>query len=230
MAATIGITRPRAATAGPVVVPAGRHPKAILEAERGVKLIVPYAPRSTTLAGLADRWEPVDRPGRKPLTLRAGRRLPTLTLTLPLARADHQDSIEDLLAALAGLGEAEERVTLSGMSPLERGPWRITDLTVTSSVRQQGTNHITRAEASLTLTAASDALSRRGPLSGGKDGGAGGKLTRYTVKKGDTLRSIAAKPAVYGTPQKWQRLAKANGIKRPNVALKPGRVLKVPRG
>jgi nucleoid-associated protein YgaU len=224
---TVAVVRARTAS-GPAIPPGG-HPKALLEAERGVKLVIPYAPRGAELGGLADTWERVDRPGRKPLTLRTGRRLPTLNLTLTLARPDVQSSIEDLLAALAKLGEAEERVTLSNMSPLLRGPWRIADLSLTSSALQYGTNHITRATATLSLVAASDALSRRGPLSGGKDGGKGGKLTRYTVKKGDTLRRIAAKPSVYGNPNKWTRLAQANGIKRPSAPLKPGRVLKVPR-
>lgn len=228
--ATVGITRARtAAGAAPPAPTSGAHPKAVLQAERGTKLVLPYAPRGGELGGLAEGWQRVDRPGRRPLNLRMGGRLPTLGLTLVLARPDHQTSIEDLLAALSKLGEAEERVVFENMSPLERGPWRITDLAVSSTARQQGTNHITRATAALTLTAASEPLSRRGPLSGGKDGGKGGKATRYTVKEGDTLRKIAAKPSIYGNPNKWQQLAKANGIKRPNVELKAGRVLKVPR-
>lgn len=223
--ATVAVTRTAAEAAA---TPPGGHPKAILEAEKGTRLVLPYAPQGSDLGGLADTWDVVGRPGRKPLVLHSGKRLPTMGLTILLARRDHQTSIEQLLAKLVELGEARERVTLSNMSPLERGPWRITDLAITSSHRQQGTNHITRATATLTLTAASDALSRRGPLSGGADAG-GGKVKRYTVKKGDTLRSIAAKPSIYGNPGKWQRLAKANGIKRPRAKLKPGRVLKVPR-
>jgi len=222
---TVGIIRART-QAGPVIRPGG-HPKALLEAERGTKLIIPYAPRGTELGGLADTWERVDRPGRRPLTLRTGRRLPTLNLTLTLARPDVQSSIEDLLAALAKLGEAEERVTLSNMSPLERGPWRIADLSISSSARQYGTNAITRATATLSLVAASDALSRRGPLSGGKDSGGGSDVRRYTVKKGDTLRKLADR--FYGSPGKWPIIAKANGIKKPGAPLKPGRVLRVPK-
>lgn len=228
MASTsVGVTYARrSATAPP---PSTGPLKAVLEAERGTKLRLRYAPRTGDLDGLADVWQRLDRPGRKPLTLRTGRRLPTLALEVTIARPDHQDSVEDVLAKLVDLGEASDRVIISGLSPLERGPWRIDGLKITGTLRQEGTNHFTRATATLSLVAASDALSRRGPLSGGKDG-ADGKVTRYTVKKGDTLRSIAAKPSVYGTPQKWQRLAEANNIKRPNVELKPGRVLKVPRG
>jgi nucleoid-associated protein YgaU len=223
--AVVGVTRPRTADERPDV--AGGHPKAILEAERGTRLVLPYAPQGSTLAGLADTWDTVARPGRKALVLHTGKRVPTMSLTLTLARKDRQTSIEGILDKLYKLGEAEERVTLSNMSPRERGPWRITDLAIEATARQHGTNLITRATATLTLTAASDALSRRGPLSGGKDSGPGaGKVRRYTVKKGDTLRKLADR--FLGSPDRWKAIAKLNGIKRPGADLKPGRVLKIP--
>jgi hypothetical protein len=224
VATTVGITRPGTA---PLGMPRGAHPKAVLEAEQGTRLVLPFAPRDGELDGLADTWERVERPGRRPLNLHSGEGLPTLELPLVLARADHQDSIEDLLEKLRKLGKARERVVLSNMSPLERGPWRITGLKIGSTARQHGTNHITRATATLTLTAASDALSRRGPLSGGKDTGKGSDVRRYTVKKGDTLRKLADR--FYGSPGKWQIIAKENGIKKPGADLKPGRVLRIPK-
>lgn len=224
--ASIGITRGR--TQAAPSIPPGGHPKAILEAEKGTRLVLPYAPRGSDLTGLADTWERVDRPGRRPLNLHTGKRLPGMVLNLILARRDHQTSIETILAKLVALGESRERVTLSNMSPLERGPWRIVDLTITGELRQHGTNHITRATAVVTFAAASDGLSRRGPLSGGKDTGGGkGDVRRYTVKKGDTLRKLADR--FYGSPGKWQLIAKANGIKKPGAALKPGRVLRIPK-
>lgn len=48
----------------------------------------------------------------------------------------------------------------------------------------------------------------------------------YTVRRGDTLSSIAA--AVYRRPDAWRELARANGITDPRE-LRPGRVLTVPR-
>ena len=53
----------------------------------------------------------------------------------------------------------------------------------------------------------------------------------YTVKTGDTLSSIAAKPAVYGNGNKWRKLYNANRevIKTPN-RLRAGMILKIPRG
>ena len=46
-----------------------------------------------------------------------------------------------------------------------------------------------------------------------------------TVKRGDTLSSIAA--AEYGDPAAWRPIAKANGIDNPRV-LEPGRALVIP--
>ena len=48
----------------------------------------------------------------------------------------------------------------------------------------------------------------------------------YTVRRGDTLSSIAA--AAYGDPSKWREVAKANAITDPR-RVEPGRVLRVPR-
>ncbi|MFB0563334.1 MAG: LysM peptidoglycan-binding domain-containing protein [Candidatus Lokiarchaeia archaeon] len=45
------------------------------------------------------------------------------------------------------------------------------------------------------------------------------------VKSGDTLKRIAAK--VYGDPNQWRRIAKANNIVNPRK-LKPGTELVIP--
>lgn len=57
---------------------------------------------------------------------------------------------------------------------------------------------------------------------GGKDDG---KKKKYTVKKGDTLQSIAAK--FYGDPHKWKKIANANHIKNPR-SIEKGDVLVIP--
>lgn len=53
----------------------------------------------------------------------------------------------------------------------------------------------------------------------------------YTVKKGETLGEIAARPEVYGTAKAWKRIFEANEdiLKDPN-RIKPGQVLRIPRG
>lgn len=48
----------------------------------------------------------------------------------------------------------------------------------------------------------------------------------WTVRRGDTLASIAA--AVYQDPQRWRDIARANGIEDPR-SLAPGRLLDIPR-
>ena len=58
--------------------------------------------------------------------------------------------------------------------------------------------------------------------SSSSDTSSGGGETVYTVVKGDTLSGIAAK---YGTT--YQEIAKANGIKNPNL-IYPGQQFKIP--
>ena len=48
----------------------------------------------------------------------------------------------------------------------------------------------------------------------------------YTVRRGDTLASIAA--AAYADPEAWRVIARANGLVDPR-ALAPGTVLSLPR-
>lgn len=48
---------------------------------------------------------------------------------------------------------------------------------------------------------------------------------RYTVVKGDTLSSIAAKHL--GGAEKWKMIQEMNDIKNPNL-IHPGQVLKLP--
>ncbi|PIQ83706.1 MAG: hypothetical protein COV75_06035 [Candidatus Omnitrophica bacterium CG11_big_fil_rev_8_21_14_0_20_63_9] len=53
----------------------------------------------------------------------------------------------------------------------------------------------------------------------------------YTVQKGDTLWSIAAKPEVYGNANHWRRIFEANRelLKSPD-RVRVGMTLKIPRG
>jgi nucleoid-associated protein YgaU len=53
----------------------------------------------------------------------------------------------------------------------------------------------------------------------------------YTVQRGDSLWSIAARPEIYGNATQWRALFEANRdqLASPN-ALKAGMVLRIPRG
>jgi Contractile injection system tube protein/LysM domain len=79
-----------------------------------------------------------------------------------------------------------------------------------------------RATVNMTLKQTDDPNVRPGqnPTSGG-DGGA----QVWTVGEGETLLGIAYK--VYGTPNKWRRIAEANDLTRVR-RLVPGTVLKIP--
>lgn len=220
---TLTITQPRDISDG------GRipHPKARIRTEKGKVLVLPFAPRGNTIGGWADPITIQPRPGRKPLALRDGDGLTTLGLTFTLARADHQEPIEDYLRALATIAGSGHRITLVNMSPQERGPWRISDVTVTGELKQHGTNQITRATVTLALVEASDANPKIGPVSGGHGGHGPGKHPKfYTIRKGDTLRKIANR--FYGDPGVWRQIAKANNIKDP-TRLKVGRKIKLPK-
>lgn len=219
---TLTITQPATGITAP-----GPHPKAVLRAENGLEVTLPYAPRGTSLGGFAPTWGTLDRPGRKPLVQRNGDGLLTGSLAFQLARPDHQEAVEDYITGLAAIADAGQRVTLLNLSPLERGPWRINGLAVTGTLRQHGTNVITRADVTLDLIEASDPNPQVGPVAGGTtSAGAGSSIPKtYTVKKGDTLRRIANR--FYGTPAAWKYLAAANGIKDPDK-LKVGRKLHLP--
>jgi nucleoid-associated protein YgaU len=55
------------------------------------------------------------------------------------------------------------------------------------------------------------------------------KINTYTVKKGDTLEKIAARPEVYADKKKWYKIYKANEgqLKEPNKIF-PGQILNIP--
>lgn len=204
--------------------PPAKRPR--LRTEKGIEFEFPYAPRGSSLGGLADPVTVQARPGRKPLTLRDGDNIASLDLGIVLAKLDHQQPVEAYINQLRRIAESGQRVTVLGLSPQERGPWRVDDLTITGELRRQGDNAITRATATLSLVEASDANPKVGPVSGGH-GGKGGKRPKfYKVRKGDTLRKIANR--FYGDPGVWRQIAKANGIKNPDK-LKVGRKLKLPK-
>ena len=56
------------------------------------------------------------------------------------------------------------------------------------------------------------------------------KATTYIVKRGDTLKSIAAKPQIYGDSSKWNVIYKANKAKiKDPTHLIAGQILVIPR-
>jgi hypothetical protein len=84
-----------------------------------------------------------------------------------------------------------------------------------------------RAGGTMTITVhqADDRLSRRAGRN--KQGAKGSKKKTYIVKKGDTLRKIAARKDIYGDASKWKKIADANKIRDPKH-LTVGKKLKIP--
>lgn len=214
------------------------HPKAALVLEDGRRFEIPYAPVETELGGVAPSFESTPRPGRKLLLQQTGKGQRVLAYTLVLGYPDHQQPIENELHELRDISRSGSRLRFQ-YAASEGGWWIITDYSQRSLLRQHGTNAITRAEVTLTLTEAVSAAPKVGPLTGGArsapapakgsdDAGATGSSTgsrRYTVRSGDTLFTIAQR--FYGDGSKWPTVATANNITNPRT-LRVGRELTIP--
>lgn len=262
---TAGASRPSSLTA---------HPGVILVPERGGAWRLPLAPREVEHANLAATWTEVARPGRKPLLIHSGGKLRTMSLELTVGYLDYDRPVEAELAKLRTLAAGTDRVRFVSYGQSEAGWWRITDASMRSVLRQHGTNRITRATVSLSLTESSDfalpspvsraksktpnvksypkrpltAAERRGVLDTGSAAannlldrnryrpgyslGPDGSwyqisatrygMRKYTVKKGDTLITIAMRR--YGNGNSWRWIAALNKIKDPRK-IRPGQVI-----
>lgn len=188
-------------------------------------------------SGLAGDWKQVPRGGDRPLLGMAGRQLHVAKVTAIIAR-DDGSAVEDILVDLINIsrdGNDDHKVTLAHYGYLEAGPWRLTDISIISDQRKFGTNQITRADVTLTLTehvaepGPSAAKKKKHKAGGGKsgsgDGGQRSKPRTYTVRAGDTLSRIAVK--FYGDANRWHRIARANHLRDPNH-IYPGQRLKIP--
>ena len=142
-------------------------------------------------------------------------------------------SADDQLKRLQQLAKAKLPLTIE-YEPRTDGSWVITSLSYDSQLRELGTSEIARAEVQIEFTEYVDKLMTQQPPGKGSGGGGSGggkpgsgdkKRVTYTIKKGDTLYSIAKK--FYGDADRWKVIAKANDIKDPRK-LKVGKVIKIP--
>lgn len=213
------------------------HPKMQFILETGQTLTVPYAPVSVSHDGIAGSHSQTPRYGREPLLSRTGQPLHSIGFSLVIAYPDPQTSVEPILASLRAVARSKARVR-TVLGPSEQGWFRVTNFTFESMMRQTGTNAITRAVASMTLTRASDAQLRVSPLTGGAKtppkpttaagrggGGAATATRRHTVRSGDTLFKIAQ--THLGDGNKWKSIADANKVTDPRK-LRIGQVLVIP--
>lgn len=211
------------------------HKRAIIKSG-GKRVVLRCTSPKVEHTGLAGDWKQVPRGGDRPLLGMAGRQLHVAKVTAIIAR-DDGSPVEDILVDLINISrDADHKVTLAQYGYLEAGPWRLTDITPVSDQRKFGTNQITRADVTLTLT---EYVAEPGPRAakkkkqhaagGSKNTGSGGtkhaKARMYTVRPGDTLSRIALK--FYDDANAWHRIARANKLRNPN-RIYPGQRLRIP--
>lgn len=145
----------------------------------GVLLRLPWLPDEIESGGLAQSWESVNRPARRPLLLARGGSLATTNLPFRLIRADggHVGDELDRLNTLAGSANPI-RLDLARQF---RGVWRITGLSCRETAWDAQGRPVD-VTVSLELTAASDAAANIGPVrkksKKTKRGGIKGRLKR----------------------------------------------------
>lgn len=203
-------------------------------------LTLPVTNPKVDMSDLSSDWQPVPRPGHKPLLLRHGDKLAVMRLEVTIARPagdPGNDDVETIIAQLRGLAVVPGQPVVVAYGPSEVGQWRLTDFTLSSVRRRQGDNAITWATAQLTFTEASDAprlqqgtvtvppsapplTSPPPPQTSGQPGPA-----RHAVQAGDSLWSVAT--LFYGNGNNWRRIADANSIRDPRT-VRPGQVLTIP--
>lgn len=209
------------------------HPKAYLQTSRGARFTLPFAPRETDHSGDADEWSTIPRTGRKPLVRRNGAGLRTLAFSFLMGSTNPDASIESQISVLRTVtGNAD--MVLFSLGYLERGWWRVTDVSVSPLLRQEFTNAVTRATVSIQMIEAYDVRPKIGrtatrpspkPPSKSKPSARPPQTRTVTVKKGDTLFELAVK--YLGSGPRWKEIAKLNKISDPRK-LKVGQKLRIP--
>lgn len=220
------------------------HPKVTLEAPEIRGRVRFAAAPVLTYWGIAQQSSTYPRVGRKPVLSMLGQDIRVISFTAVIlgrdgdGRLDPQKSVESNLHNIRDMARRGVRVAFTNFGPSTIGWWRITDLSVTDLRRQHGTNHITQATVSFTLTEAVEAVVFVGPLTGGVSPPASppaaaapgvpappGAPSTHTVKGGETLSSIALQH--YKDASKFRLIADANGITNPNL-IRVGQVLTIP--
>lgn len=192
-------------------------------------IAVDIAPQEIEYGGFAQDWASTDRSGNKPLLLHKGTPLRTMKFSFMMTdRYDMTASQTGQFAAMRDVAATLERVLVK-FSGTEQGLWRLTDVSISSVLREPVNNEISRANVSIELTEASDPAVAVGPVSKPPPPPpAPAPVGRsYTVVKGDTLWAIAKR--FYGNGASWPRIFDANRdkIKDPHW-IYPAQVFTVP--
>ena len=130
------------------------HPRASFRDGTGLRLDLPFAPTGGEFSGFARKWIEIERPLRPNILMDSGPGLRVNAYTLTVARPDG-GSVAMELAALQIMASRSKHdkasIAVLGLSGMEGGPWRITELVVKVQRRQHGTNDPTFAEVDITF-------------------------------------------------------------------------------
>ena len=196
-------------------------------------LWLPYAPREVSYDGIGTEWSEQERDGvRKPLLVASGKKLKSMNFSVELVRPEWNQSVESVLDKLIYFADSQLRVYVH-YSKWENGFWRIQNMKVSSSMRSDLDNSITRATVDLDFIEASDVVRITVPATGGTKAvttsppkPAPPRIPKYYVtKRGDTLQSLGLR--YFKSHTAWKRIAKLNRIKYPRQKFKAGRRLRL---
>lgn len=189
-----------------------------------------FAPTEVEYSGFGRTWSEVARAGRTPMLLHESNKLRKMSFKMTIAKKDPYADIRVHLDRLRQMADSGVPVKIIYGGGFDNFSWRMTDYSVTSTMRHPSDSYVTRAEVSLEFTVVSDIKAATGPVTGGvttaksssttskkksttvSQASRTSKAPRYYIfKKGDTLYKLAIK--WYGDSSRWRELADKNGIK-----------------
>lgn len=226
--ATVSVFVATTAKAAPVV-----HKKVTLKAGTQV-LTVPVTSPKVAHSLLEPDWVTVPRLGDQPLMRKGNPRMRQMSADLTFT--SDTVSVEPSLMRLNMIANSATPCTVGNWGGLEQGFWWITRMTITSELREEGSNQVTRATVAITFTqapynsyklptpAAPKPVKPSHPT-GSTHPKAPARPKTYTVRKGDTLSGIAVR--FYGDADRFRDIARVNRIKNPN-RIYPGQKLVLP--
>lgn len=219
------------------ILPGKPHPSriTIYTADKKYQLTAILGPEPPEMTEGRAGWEEVARDRKPSITQWTGSNARKLSLTIMLDKFVDVGSVEDSLAILdkmAPVNPSKESPTIyvKGIVSIPQTvPWKLNTLSFSERIRRVKDGATIRVMATLELLQYSPGtviVARSSPAKRSLDRNKGkAKVTKYTVRKGDTLGSIAAK--LLGSASKWKSIATLNGL-RSATGLKVGKVLKIP--
>ena len=128
----------------------------------GTIVRLPWMPDEIETANIAQAWEQVARPGRRPLMLARGKNLPTVSLPVRLVNPGQVGDVQGTIDTLGNLARSSNPLHLN-VGAQFRGAWRITGLTVRET-HWNADGKPVDADVTIELTASSDMVAPVGPV------------------------------------------------------------------